>query len=153
MIIPTWQRIVGLLFYLIPWSDSLPFGRNLFLQFPLLQWLQLPAIPIILIERILPFGGLLLFLGIFFGIVRNPNAPQYLKFNALQALLLDILLILISYGNQIILAPFGQNLVIRTFSSTILVTILTIVIFAGIECAKGNEPDIPGISQAVRMQI
>ena len=33
------------------------------------------------------------------------------------------------------------------------VAVLAVVIFALIECLRGKEPDLPGISQAVRMQL
>ena len=42
---------------------------------------------------------------------------------------------------------------LRTLTSTVLVAMLAIVIFALIECLRGREPDLPGISQAVRMQL
>ena len=34
MAIPVWQRFLGLLVYLLPWSDAIPFGSHLMLQFP-----------------------------------------------------------------------------------------------------------------------
>jgi hypothetical protein len=33
------------------------------------------------------------------------------------------------------------------------VGVLAVVIFALIECSRGREPDLPGLSQAVRMQL
>ena len=54
MAIPVWQRFLGLLVYLLPWSDAIPFGSHLMLQFPWLQWLTLPALPLVLLERGIP---------------------------------------------------------------------------------------------------
>ncbi len=153
MIIPVWQRFLGLLLYMLPWSDAIPFGSNLFLQFPFLQILAIPVLPLIVLERLVPFGSLLLFFILFLAIVRNEKVPYFLRFNALQCLLIDIGVILLSYGFQIIFQPLGNGLISRTLSSTVLVTVLTIVIFAIYECLQGKEPDIPGISEAVRMQI
>ncbi len=153
MLLPIWQRLLGILLYLIPWSDAIPFGRNLFAEFPFLRWISFPALPIVILQQTIPFGGFLVFLIIFLAVIRNPRVPYFLRFNALQALLLDIGLILLSYAFQIIISPLGNALIIRTFSSTILVTMLAVVIFSIIECLKGNEPDLPGISTAVRIQI
>ena len=73
MQIPIWQRLLGFLFYLLPWSDAIPFGRHLFNQFPFMQWAALPALPIVIIERGIPFGSLLIFLGLFLAVARNPK--------------------------------------------------------------------------------
>ena len=96
---------------------------------------------------------MLLFLGLFLGVVRNEKIVYFIRFNTLQALLIDIVLILISYAFQIILQPFESNLIVRSFSSTIFIGILSIVIFVFIESIQGKEADLPGISQAVRMQL
>ena len=47
--IPWWQRLLALLAYLLPWSDALPFGESLDNIFPALQWLVVPAIPLLLL--------------------------------------------------------------------------------------------------------
>ena len=42
---------------------------------------------------------------------------------------------------------------LRTLSSTVVIAVLAVVIFALVECIRGREPDLPGLSQAVRMQL
>ena len=153
MLIPIWQRLLGVLIYMLPWSDTIPFGRSLFVQFPLLELLALPALPLIILEQGIPFGSLLIFFLLFLAVVRNPKVPYFLRFNTLQALLIDIAVVLTTYGFQIIIQPFGGGLIVRTLSSTLLVAVLAIIIFALIECIQGKEPDLPGISEAVRMQL
>ena len=101
--------------------------------------------PVAIIERSLPFGGILLFLILFAGLVRNPNVPYFVRFNACQALLLDIALIIITYLLRIFpLAELG--LVVFVFT-------LSIFLFAIFQCINGVEPEIPLISKSVRMQI
>ena len=153
MLIPTWQKLIGIAFYLLPWSDAIPLGRNLFLQFPFLQFLVFPALPLLLIEQLIPFGGLIIFFGLFVGVIRNPKLPYFIRFNALQALLIDICLVLLNYAFQILLRPLGTDLIFRTLTSTCLIGMLSIFIFAISECIQGKEPDLPGISEAVRMQL
>ncbi len=153
MLIPIWQRLLGILIYLIPWSDAIPFGQNLFAQFTWLQWLALPALPIIYLENTVPFGGLMIFLLLFIAVIRNPKVPYFLRFNTLQALLIDITVVILSYAFRIILQPFGFSLFVRTLSDTVMVAILAVMIFAIIECLQAKEPDLPGISQAVRAQL
>ena len=146
-------RILGVFLYLIPWSDSLTFGNHLYIKYPFIQIIQIPAIPIILIERSIPFGSLLLFLAIFFGLVRNSKVSYFLRFNALQSLLINIGIIIISFIFEIIFYPFSNSLIIRTFSSSLLIGLFLMIIYSVWSCTQGDEPNLPGISQAAKMQL
>ncbi|MFL0749670.1 MAG: Tic20 family protein, partial [Prochlorococcus sp.] len=99
MLIPIWQRLLGVLVYMLPWSDAIPFGKNLLAQVPVvvLRALLLPAMPIWIVQNAIPLklGSLVLFLVLFLAVVRNPNVPYFLRFNTLQALLLSIILSLL----------------------------------------------------------
>ena len=146
-------RILGVLLYMIPWSDSIAFGNHLFIKYPFTQIIQLPAIPIILIERSIPFGSLLLFLAIFIGLIRNSKISYFIRFNALQSLLINIGIIIVSFIFEIIFSPFLNSLIIRTFSSTLLISLFSIIVYCVCSCAQGKEPNLPGISQATKMQL
>ena len=146
-------RLLGVLLYMIPWSDSLTFGNHLYIKYPFTQIIQVPAIPIILIERSIPFGSLLLFLAIFFGLVRNSKVSYFLRFNALQSLLMNIGIIIVSFIFEIIFSPFSNSLIIRTFSSSLLIGLFLMIVYSVWSCTQGNEPNLPGISQAAKMQL
>ena len=148
-----WEKILAIILYMIPWTDSLAFGNHLFMTYPIIQIIQIPAIPIIVLERSLPFGNFLLFLAIFIGLVRNPKISYFIRFNALQTLLLNIGIIIISYIFQIFFSTFSNTLIIRTFSSTILISIFLTISYCIWLCLQGNEPELPGISNAVKMQL
>ena len=156
---PLWQRLVAPLMYLLPWSDAIPLGfgpDGLFLQYPVLRPLVQPARPLMLLERSIPFGlgGLLLVIVLFYAVVRNPNVPYFLRFNALQALLIDIALIVLSFGFRLLQkAIAADTLLLGTLTSAVVVAVLAILLFSLVECLRGREPDLPGISQAVRMQL
>ena len=147
------ERFLGVLLYMIPWSDSLTFGNHLYIKYPFIQIIQIPAIPIILIERSIPFGSLLLFLAIFFGLVRNSKVSYFLRFNALQSLLINIGIIIASFIFEIIFSSFANSLIIRTLSSSLLISIFLMIIYSVWSCTQGNEPNLPGISQAAKMQL
>ena len=151
--IPLWQRLLGLLAYLLPWSDALSFGRELYNLFPWISYLALPATPVLLLERSIPFGGFLLFLVLFLVVVRNPNVPYYLRFNVLQAILLDILLVVLALAFNVLLSPLGNSLMIRTLNNTVFIGALVLVLYASIQCLRGKEADLPTLSEAVRMQL
>ena len=146
-------RLLGVILYMIPWADCLLFGNHIFIKYPFTQIIQLPAIPIILIERSLPFGSLLLFTAIFFGLVRNNKVSYFLRFNALQSLLINIGVIIVSFIFEIIFSPFANSLIVRTFSSTLLISLFSMIIYCVWSCTQGNEPNLPGVSQATKMQL
>ena len=146
-------KILGVLLYMIPWADCLTFGNHLYIKYPFTQIIQIPAIPIILIERSIPFGNLLLFLAIFIGLVRNTQISYFLRFNALQSLIINIGIIIVSFILEIIFSPFANSLIVRTISSTLLISLFSVIVYCVWSCTQGNEPDLPGISQATKMQL
>ena len=139
------QRATSGFFYTLPLKASLPFGYYLFYKFSFLKVLLFLTFPVEIIERSLPFGGLLFFIILFIGVVRNPKVPYFIRYNACQALLIDIALIIISYLLRIL--PLVE------FGSIVFIFSLSIIIFAVIQCINGVEPEIPFISKSVRMQI
>ena len=147
------EKISGVLLYMIPWADSLPLGNHLYIKYPFTQIIQIPAIPIILLERSIPFGNLLLFLAIFIGIVRNNKVSYFLRFNALQCLLINIGVIIISFIFDILFNPFASSLIIRTFSSTLLLSLFCMISYCVWSFIQGDEPNLEGISQATKMQL
>ncbi|MEB3326846.1 MAG: Tic20 family protein [Synechococcus sp.] len=149
---PIWQRLLAALAYLLPWSDAFPFGSNLFGLFPALQWLGLPILSIALLEQAVPFGGLVLFLVLFLAVVRNSRVPYLIRFNVLQAILVDIVVVLISLAFQV-LRLNSLDFVGKTLSNTVFLGILVLVSFAMVQNLRGKEADIPGLSEAVRMQL
>ena len=150
---PIWQRLLAALAYLLPWSDALPFGQSLFGLFPVLQWLSLPAFPVLLLQQAVPFGGFVLFLVLFLAVVRNGRVPYLIRFNVLQAILIDILLILISLVFSVLLAPLGAGFALRTLSNTVFLGALLLVAFAVVQSLRGQEAEVPSLSEAVRMQL
>ena len=152
---PIWQRLVAALAHLLPWSDAIGFGTPLFRMVPALQVTALPAWPLLVLEQTIPFGVLVLFLVLFLVVVRNPSVPYMVRFNVLQAILIDIVLVLLNLAFQILLVPLGVggDFLIRTLSNTIFLGTFLLVVFALVQCIRGQEADIPTVSEAVRMQI
>jgi uncharacterized membrane protein len=105
-----------------------------------------------MLERSVPFGGFLLFLVLFLAVVRNPRVPYFLRFNVLQAILLDIVLVVLSLAFQLLrLGSLG--FAGRTLANTVFLGVLVLLLFALVQCLRGKEADIPTLSEAVRMQL
>ena len=157
---PLWQRLLALLPYSLTWSDALPFGRDLFSSFPALNALMLPAMPALLVQNLgsmggMNLGGLLLFVLLFAAVVRNPQVPYTIRFNTLQALMLDILLVVIGLVFQLLqsLLVLGGGLLFRTLANTVFLGTLLILLFTVVQVLRGKEADLPTLSEAVRMQL
>ena len=155
---PLWQRLLALLPYSLTWSDALPFGRDLFSSFPALNALMLPAMPALLVQNLgsmggMNLGGLLLFVLLFAAVVRNPKVPYIIRFNTLQALMLDILLVVIGLVFQLLQSLLGGGLLFRTLANTVFLGTLLILLFTVVQVLRGKEADLPTLSEAVRMQL
>ena len=131
--------------YTLPLNASIPFGYYLFYKYSFLKILLFLTLPITIIEKSLPFGSFLLFIILFAGLVRNPKVPYFVRYNACQALLIDIALIIISYLLRIF--PIVE------VGSIIFIFTVSIFIYSIFQCIYGLEPEIPFISKSVRMQI
>ena len=139
------QRLSSVFLYTLPLKASIPFGYYLFYKYSFLKILLFLTFPIAILEKSLPFGGFLLFIILFAGLARNPKVPYFVRYNACQALLIDISLIIISYLLRIF--PIVE------LGSIIFIFTLCIFIYSISQCIYGVEPEIPLISKSVRMQI
>ena len=154
-----YQRLSSVFLYTLPLKASIPFGYYLFSKYSFLNILKFIIFPVAIIEDSLPLGGLLFFLILFVGLVRNPNVPYFVRYNACQALLIDIALIIISYLLGILsyllrissISSLGP--IISLLGSIIFIFTLCIFIYSIYQCIYGVEPEIPLISKSVRMQI
>ena len=131
--------------YTIPLKASIPFGYYFFYKYSFLRILLFLTYPLAIVENSMPFGNLLLFIIFFVGLVRNPKVAYFVRFNACQALLLDIALIIISYFLRIF--PLVE------LGSIIFIFTVCIFIYSISKCIYGIEPEIPLISTSARMQV
>ncbi|MDE5077512.1 MAG: hypothetical protein O4751_04245, partial [Trichodesmium sp. St2_bin6] len=100
------DRIFACLPYLLPLLDGLEYGKYLFQQFPPLQLIFIPLVPLLQVYQGIPLCGFIIFLALFLLVVRNNNISHFIRFNTMQAILLDIVLILCS----LILSVLGSAL-------------------------------------------
>jgi hypothetical protein len=153
---PIWQRLAAAAAYLLPWTEGLGFGRTLFGLFPVLQWLSLPALPVARVQQAVPggLGGLLLFLVLYLAVVRDPRVPYLIRFSVLQAILIDILLVLVRLARDWLLQPLLPiDFALDTLDTTVFLGVLVVVAFGIIQSLQGEEADIPSLSDAVRMRL
>ena len=87
------DRVVASLPYLLPLFDGLRYGKFLFTQFPAFGAILLPFEPLIRLYFSVPFAGLVAFFAVYLGIINNQSLSRFVRFNAMQAVLLDIILV------------------------------------------------------------
>ncbi len=148
------DRIFSCLPYLLPLISALGFGMTLFGQFPVLQSVLLWLLrPVLLIYGALgQFGPLIIFFALFVGVVRNEKIPHFIRFNTMQALLLDIVAYLCGIILGIVALP-GLVFAIQTLSTTIFLGIMIAVIYSITQTLMGRYAEIPTLSEAVHMQV
>lgn len=137
----------------LPLLDGLGFSSPFFSQFPALQPLLIPFVPLLQIYN-LPFVGLIVFIALFALVVRNENINHFIRFNTMQAILIDIVLILCNLIINFILQPVLQGgLILETLFNVIFFGTLVAVIYSVVQSALGRYAEIPTLSDAVHMQV
>ncbi len=148
------DRIFACLPYLLPLIDGLIFGRYLFTQFPVLQVLLLPLQPVLIIYGSLgQLGQLIVFFALFLLVVRNEKISHFMRFNTMQAILLDIVIFLCSILVRILGQVPGTAFAIETVANTIFLGVVVAVGYSVIQSLIGRYAEIPAISDAVYMQV
>lgn len=147
------DRILACLPYLLPLIDGLVFGVSLLRQFPALQVLLLPLVPVIQIyESLGSIGQLIIFFALFILVVRNEKISHFIRFNTMQAILLDIIVFLCSIVLRIVALP-GIDFAVQTLASTVFLGIVAAVVYSVAQSLLGRYAEIPAISDAVYMQV
>jgi Chloroplast import apparatus Tic20-like len=146
------DRIFACLPYLLPLVEGLAFGRFLFQQFPVLRLLFMPLVPLMQIYS-LPFASLVIFFALYLGVVRNENISHFIRFNAMQAILLDIVLMLCGLVLPILAKAFQITFIAETLYNMVFLGVLAAFIYAVVQSALGRYAEIPPISDAVYMQV
>jgi hypothetical protein len=146
------DRIFASLPYLLPLIDGLSFGRYLFAQFPVLQLFFVPLAPLLQIYS-LPLASLIIFFALYLGVVRNENISHFIRFNAMQAILLDIVLMLCGLVLQIFSQGLQVGFIAETLYNMVFLGAFAAFVYAVVQSLLGRYAEIPPLSDAVYMQV
>jgi hypothetical protein len=147
------DRIFASLPYLLPIISALPFGVFLFRQFPALGIILIPLQPVVFIYSAIPFAGLVIFFLLFLLVVRNERILHFIRFNTMQAILLDILLVLCTLLFDILLRGLGTNLVTETLFNIVFLGTVAACGYSIVQSLLGHYAEIPTLSEAVHAQV
>jgi hypothetical protein len=148
------DRAFACLPYLLPIIEVLPFSGYLTDVFPALKFLFVPLLPLIFIYASIPLAGLIIFFVLFLAVVRNPNISHFIRFNTMQAILIDIALTLFSLLFRSILFPvLGPSLITQTLANTAFIGVLAACGYSIFQTIRGLYAEIPAISEATYSQV
>ncbi len=145
------DRVFACLPYLLPLIDGLAFSIPFLNQFPVLQPIFLPLFAL---RPLTAFPlGLIVFFGLFMLVIRNENISHFVRFNAMQAILLDIVLILCNLVLGLLAGPLQGGLILETLFNVVFLGSMAAIIYSVVQSALGRYAEIPTLSDAVHMQV
>lgn len=150
----TKDRIFAALVYLLPLYSAFAFGIFIFQQIPFLgAALAIVLTPLAFLYSSLgSFGSLIIFFVLFFAVVRNPRISHFIRFNTMQAILIDILVYLLGLALGFV-ARGGANLVVETLFNVVFLGAFAACVYSIIQSVIGKYADIPTISEAAYSQV
>ncbi|KAH6812712.1 ycf60 protein [Perilla frutescens var. frutescens] len=152
---PATDRLISAASYFIPFFNGLQYGRFLFAKYPILAAPLEPLIPLVSLYHSVPYASFVTFFGIYLGVVRNPNFSRYARFNALQALVLDVLLVLPVLLQRII-SPGRTGIALKVTAwaySGLFLFVLACFVYGLVSSVLGKTPYLPIVAQAARRQL
>ncbi|GBL11845.1 Tic20 family protein [Microcystis aeruginosa] len=151
----TKDRIFAALVYLLPLYSAFAFGIFIFQQIPFLgAALAIALYPLAFLYSSLgSFGSLIVFFVLFFAVVRNPRISHFIRFNTMQAILIDILVYLLGLALGFVSRGLGANLLVETLFNVVFLGAFAACVYSIIQSVIGKYADIPTISEAAYSQV
>ncbi|XP_062015574.1 protein TIC 20-v, chloroplastic [Rosa rugosa] len=148
------DRLIAAVCYFYPFFDGIQYGKYVITQFTAIQALINPLVPAIRVFKSFPFNGFLVFLTLYFGVVRNQNFSRYVRFNTMQVIVLDVLLIFPDLLERSFNPRDGLGLdVLMSLDSTVFLFLLVCLIYASSSCLLGQVPRLPIVAEAADRQV
>ena len=147
-----WDRLFASLVYLLPFFDGIGFGGFLFQQFHLESIFGL-LLGIYMTLPLQPYTGLIVFFVLLFAVVRNERVSHFIRYNTMQAILVDLVLLLFGLLLDVAKITMQGGLLVETLYNTVFLGLLAVVGYSVFQSVMGRYAEIPVISDAVNMQV
>ncbi|URD93774.1 protein transport [Musa troglodytarum] len=149
------DRILAAACYLYPFLDGVRYGRFVLTQFPALQLVLQPFVPAIHLFRSSPLVPSLLFFTLYFAVVRNPSRfGRFVRFNTMQAIVLDVLLIFPDLLERTFNPNGGIGLeLLQSLDSTVFLFMLVSLVYGSTACLLGQVPRLPLLAEAAERRV
>ena len=171
-------RVLAVLPYLVPLMGSLAFGqdmcvllcdhrhgcrlgshtqtRTLYVRydtFPLISWLINVFGPMLQAYYSNSFTPFFVFFALYLAVVRNEKLPHFMRFNAMQSILLDICIMLGGLIIQYMPFEIAFSTIGGLCNNLVFTTGAASVFYCVFYTLQGKYADIPTVSEAVYIQV
>ncbi|XP_058094209.1 protein TIC 20-II, chloroplastic [Magnolia sinica] len=151
---PASDRLISTASYFLPFFNGIQYGRFLFSKYPSLALFFQPILPVMSLYRSIPYASFVAFFALYLGVVRNPSFSRYIRFNAMQAVVLDVLLA-IPLLLQRIFSPergLGFRFVVMGYDALFVFIVACFLYSVGF-CILGKTPYLPFVASAADRQL
>ncbi|XP_057983892.1 protein TIC 20-II, chloroplastic-like [Malania oleifera] len=152
---PAADRLISAVAYTLPFFNSLHYGHHLLVRYPPLAAAFDPILPLFSLYRSIPYASFVAFFALYLGVVRNAALSRYARFNAMQAVVLDVLLVVPLLVGRI-LSPgrggFGAR-VMAMGHSGLFVLVCVCFVYSLACCVLGRTPYLPFVADAAGRQL
>ncbi|XP_042431009.1 protein TIC 20-II, chloroplastic-like [Zingiber officinale] len=153
--VPATDRLVSALAYTLPFVDSLHYGRFLFARVPASAAAVAPILPLAAAYHSVPFASFVAFFALYLGVVRNPAFSHYVRYNAMQAVVLDVFLALPSLLQRVFGTP-SRGIGFRVLEigyHAVFVFSIACFVYSVINCILGKTHYLPIVASAAERQL
>ncbi len=146
-------RVFAALCYLVPWIDSISFGREIYRRFRNLLVLYLVPGPLAKVYFSSQFAPLIIFFVLFLAVVKNKKLHHFVRFNCMQAIMLDIVIMLCHIVKAYLPAEIKWSVIAHLVDMGMWTTCMGTVVYAVFWTLRGYYADIPFVSESVYHQV
>lgn len=153
--VPSTDRLLSIISYTLPFLNSLHYGRFILSRSSLAASLVSPILPVLSVYHSIPHAGFLAFFALYLAVARNPNLSRYARFNAMQAVVFDVMLALPVLVQRILGTPSGRVgfRVLEYGYGAVFIFAAVCFVYSVLCCVLGRTPYLPVVSSAADRQL
>lgn len=146
-------RVFAALCYLVPWIDSISLGREVYRRFRNLLVLYFVPGPLAQVYFSSQFAPLIIFFVMFLSIVKNKKLHHFVRFNCMQAIMLDIVVMLFHIVRAYMPAEIKWSVIAKFVDMFAWTCCMGTVVYVVFWTLRGYYADIPFVSESVYHQV
>ncbi|KAI3436597.1 hypothetical protein D9Q98_006014 [Chlorella vulgaris] len=146
-------RCFAALCYLVPWIDSISLGAVMYAKFRnLLLFYYVPG-PLASVYFGSQFAPLIIFFVMFLSIVKNTKLHHFVRFNCMQAIMLDIVVMLFHILRAYLPSELKWSIIGQYADMFGFTCCMATILYAVFWTVRGYYGDIPFVSESVYHQV
>ncbi|XP_031501709.1 protein TIC 20-II, chloroplastic-like [Nymphaea colorata] len=151
---PAADQLIAAAAYCLPFFNGLQYGRYAFVQYLALEHVFEPLLPVVSAYRSVPFASFAAFFALYLLLVRNPNFGRFIRFNAMQAVVMDVLLVLSLLVQRVFTPGRGIGFKILIVGYNCMFALLVgCFLYCLASCVLGRTPYLPFVAEAADRQL